>query len=292
MKSSNQNLKAKLEKNTNKLGRLFGFDGKVSPYFWEISEKGELTAKKILLNNEVWDLKSLEQISIEHFLNWLENRKKLYSQHDSKYYQLIDIFQSHLSDLQIYRAYYVDKVFTIFTGKTKDNNYFALCEPFPELNQLGRYPNAYKDTSDKFLIPDVSNDEAFISIVQDLELHKFKVIKGFSGNDDVYMWEMAETEDLAIEKVLASAKFLITHDFDGFVNLGNSVNMELTEFNELGEEFQDDYKELELFLLQELTNQRVYIIGTPLHNKFDMYVLGNDSDNDWVGILINVEFIA
>lgn len=103
---------------------------------------------------------------------------------------------------------------------------------------------------------------------------------------------MAETEDLAVEKVLASAKFLITHEFNGFVNLGNSVNIVLTAWNEIEEELQDDYKELELFLLQELTNQRVYIIGTPLYNKIDIYVLGNDSDNDWVGILINVEFIA
>lgn len=97
MKSSNQTLKAKLEEITEKLGRLFGFDGKVSPYFWEISEKGELTAKKILLINEVWDLKSLEQISLEDFLNWLENRQKLYELRDSKYSKLIDILQLHLS---------------------------------------------------------------------------------------------------------------------------------------------------------------------------------------------------
>jgi hypothetical protein len=76
MKLSNELLKTQLEKNIDGLGRAFGFDGEIKPYFWEISKKGELTADKILLENKIWDYPCLQVVSSDEYVAYFTYRTK------------------------------------------------------------------------------------------------------------------------------------------------------------------------------------------------------------------------
>lgn len=136
MKLSNQLLKTQLEKNVEGLGRAFGFDGEIKPYFWEISEKGELTAEKILLENKIWDYPYiLQSISLDEYNDWLAYRAKRFGEVHDRINTLTQLLDSNLVEFQIYRAYYPDESFHLYIGKTEILEEYGLTEKYRELER-------------------------------------------------------------------------------------------------------------------------------------------------------------
>ncbi len=296
MKHSNEESKVHLEKITEGLGRIFGFDGEITPYFWEIAEKGELTGDRILLEDKIWGSPSLQPVSLNKYLDWLttEQYGRFGGLDRNSIDYFVEDFGSILSEFQIYMAYYVDEIFHIYLGKVNDN-WFGLCQGFDGLSERIRYPNIYKRTSDKFLTADTTvGFETLVNYLLDASAKgSFLMSRDLSSSHRDYMYDMAETQTLMIEKVLTSSGFLTRFEFDSFANLQDSIHVMASDV-ELLEEFEltKKYKDVEQYLYEELTDTQVFIIGPPSNSVFHIYVLGKDKDNDWAGILIETGFMS
>jgi hypothetical protein len=73
----------------------------------------------------------------------------------------------------------------------------------------------------------------------------------------------------------------------------NSVNIS-DDNNDLIHELgmYDNYQEIKRYLQEEIANQIVYVVGPPANNLFHIYILGNDEDGDWAGVLIETGLLS
>jgi hypothetical protein len=295
VKLSNKIIKTQLEKNTEFLGQVFGWDGEIKPYFWEIAEKGELTAEKILLENKFQNIPSLETVSLDKYVDWLATtQKKFGGLRENKLYLLTEILDSNLVEFQIYQAYYLDDFFHLYLGKI-DEIWFGLCETFPALDEIALYPDSYRTTSNKFSIPDVivAHKAKTSFLIEELRRNDFSVTNKFSSDDDIFMWDCAESKSLLIEKLLTLARFITRFEFSDLANLCESVRISGDPTGlekKLG--LIEKYQNLEQYLQRSLTEQQAFVIGPPSESDFELYVLGRDRDNDWAGVFIHVGLLS
>lgn len=50
-------------------GLEFGYltNSLLKPFIWEVNEKGELTAEKLMLSNKIWGINSLSPINFDNY---------------------------------------------------------------------------------------------------------------------------------------------------------------------------------------------------------------------------------
>lgn len=91
MKSHNKELLANLKWFTQ--GLTFPDDerGSLNPFIWDVSERGELTAEKLMLSNNIWGTKSLKRLTFDVFLEKPSQDKQTLA--------LLKILQSHLTNI-------------------------------------------------------------------------------------------------------------------------------------------------------------------------------------------------
>jgi Nuclease A inhibitor-like protein len=293
VKPSNEHIKSQLRETVKGLGRSFGWDGEIRLYFWEVAEKGELAADKILLENKVENIPSIRSVSLDEYINWLAARQKRFGGlRENRLYTLAELLESNLAEFQIYQAYYLDDIFHFYVGRI-DDIWFGLCETFPALRHLNRVAHVHRTTSDKFLVPKVIGCDMKVAfLLEELRRNDFLTTSKFGCDGDLdldlYMWGCAATRSLLIERLLTLARFLTRFEFVDLATLKESVRLSGdTEIEEnLG--LMGNYQALEQYLQENLTDQQVFVIGPPSQENFDLYVLGRDQDDDWAGVAIHV----
>jgi hypothetical protein len=296
VKSSNKHIKSQLGETVEALGRSFGWDGEIRLFFWEVAEKGELAADKILLENKFENIPSILAVSMDEYVDRLATRQKRFGGlRENRLYTLADLLESNLSEFQIYQAYYLDDIFYFYVGKI-DEIWFGLCETFPALIHLNRVTHVHRTTSDKFLVPSIVGCEMKVAfLLEELRKNDFLTTSKFGCDGDLdenlYMWDCAATKSLLIEKLLTLARFLTRFEFVDIANLKESVR--LSGDTEVEEErgLMDNYQALELYLQNHLTDQQVFVVGPPSQKSFELYLLGRDQDNDWAGVSVHVGLV-
>ncbi|MGB3204098.1 MAG: nuclease A inhibitor family protein [Crinalium sp.] len=296
------------------------YDSVVQPFVWEVVEQGELTAKKLLLSNQIWNKPSLKVQTIETFLQELEQRGNCYNYlilPEERIKFLLSILQSKLTDIQIYLGYFPDNTFEVYVGKTKNNVWFGICTPvsYGYYDLARRFPQG---SSERFLIKNPVSPDSDI-----LELQNQLVAEGFFLDDEFsekrFRWEIGQSSDEVLEKILSSFKFLVIQEFEAIQILALQFDVELRNLEEegggreidiefyvdpdSGEEWEieiyrrtppeyprnKDYRAIDSFLKSRLTNLRIYAIGAVTCRIFNIYVIGNTEEEDWAGVLLNVE---
>ena len=308
MKPYNEELFANLKCLTQ--GLVFSDDerGSQNPFVWDVSERGELTAEKLMLSNKIWGSKSLKRVTFDVFLEKVSKDKQTQA--------LLKILQSHLTNIEIYQAYFPDDVFNVYIGKTREEDWFGLCSPFESGDK-----DYSGGTSENFIIKNVTPSQAILNLLEELQNNSFPLTNQYAKYQRKWMRQYADTKDKLIEKLMDSVKFFTTQEYKSMLNVAARYNNELayveseTEYisrhnsetsyfdEETGIEYEiemeptieieyppgTDYSELDDFLKSTLSNLRVYTIGANSNSDFHIYVLGNTQDGDWAGVLIDVK---
>ncbi|MGB3655516.1 MAG: nuclease A inhibitor family protein [Rivularia sp. (in: cyanobacteria)] len=308
MKSHNAELLANLKSFTQ--GLVFSDDerGSLNPFVWDVSEKGKLTAEKLMLSNKIWGTKSLTRLTFDVFLEKASEDKQTKA--------LFKILQSHLTNIEIYQAYFPDDVFNVYIGKTREEDWFGLCSPFESGDK-----DYSGGTSEKFIVKNVSPSQAILNLLKELQNNYLPLTNQYAKYQRKWMRQYADTKDKLIEKLMDSVKFFTTQEYKSMLNVAARYNNELayveseTEYisrhnsetsyfdEETGIEYEiemeptiefeyspgTDYSELDDFLKSTLSNLRVYTIGANSNSDFHIYVLGNTQGGDWAGVLIDVK---
>ena len=307
MKSHNAELVANLKSFTQ--GLVFSDDerGSLNPFIWDVSERGELTAEKLMLSNKIWGTKSLTRLTFDVLL---EKASK-----DKQTKALFKILQSHLTNIEIYQAYFPDDVFNVYIGETREEDWFGLCSPFESGDK-----DYSGGTSEKFIIKNVSPNQAILNLLKELQNNYFPLTNQYASYQRKWMRQYAETKDKLIEKLMDSVGFFITQEYEGIQYIAAKYSSELRdiEYNNSHRDIETpyfdgetyigyeidvyierpieieyppgtDYRELDDFLKSTLTNLRVYTIGANSSCDFHIYVLGKTQDGDWAGVLIDVK---
>ena len=302
MKSHNAELLANLKSFTQ--GLVFSDDerGSLNPFVWDVSERGKLTAEKLMLSNNIWGTKSLKRVTFDVFLEKASEDKQTKG--------LLKILQSHLTNIEIYQAYFPDDVFNVYIGKTCEEDWFGLCSPFDSGKDYSG------GTSEKFIIKNVSPSQAILNLLEELQNNSLSLTNQYAKYQRKWIWQYADTKDKLIEKLMGSVKFFTTQEYKSMLNVAAKYSSELRDIEkeieyretiyfdeETGIEYEidieppieieyspgTDYRELDDFLESTLTNLRVYTIGANSSCDFHIYVLGNTQDGDWAGVLIDVK---
>ncbi len=303
MKPYNEELFANLKCLTQ--GLVFSDDerGSLNPFVWDVSERGELTAEKLMLSNKIWGSKSLKRLTFDVFLEKASEDKQTKA--------LFKILQSHLTNIEIYQAYFPDDVFNVYIGKTRDEDWFGLCSPFESSGK-----DYSGGTSEKFIIKNIYPTQATLDLLKELQNNHFYLTNQYAKYQRKWMRQYADTKDKLIEKLMDSVKFFTTQEYKSMLNVAAAYSSELRDVEreveyretvyfdeETGIEYEiemeppiefeyppgTDYRELDDFLESTLTNLRVYTIGANSNSDFHIYVLGNTQDGDWAGVLIDVK---
>ena len=286
-------------------GLVFSDDerGSLNPFVWDVSERGKLTAEKLMLSNKIWGTKSLKRVTFDIFLEKVSKDKQTQA--------LLKILQSHLADIEIYRAYFPDDVFNVYIGKTGEEDWFGLCSPFDS-----RGKDYSGKTSEKFIIKNVSPTQATLNLLEELQNNYFSLTNEYAKYQRKWICQYADTKDKLIEKLMDSVVFFITQEYQSMLNVAAKYSSELRDIEkeieyretiyfdeDTGIEYEiemeppieieyppgTDYRELDDFIESTLTNLRVYTIGANSNSDFHIYVLGNTQDGDWAGVLIDVK---
>ena len=307
MKSHNAELLANLKSFTQ--GLVFSDDerGSLKPFVWDVSERGKLTAEKLMLSNKIWGTKSLTRLTFDVFLEKASEDKQTKA--------LFKILQSHLTNIEIYQAYFPDDVFNVYIGKTREEDWFGLCSPFESGDK-----DYSGGTSEKFIVKNVSPSQAILNLLKELQNNYLPLTNQYAKYQRKWMRQYADTKDKLIEKLMDSVGFFITQEYEGIRNIAAKYSSELRdiEYNNSHRDIETpyfngetyigyeidvyierpiefeyspgtDYRELDDFLKSTLTNLRVYTIGANSNSDFHIYVLGNTQDGDWAGVLIDVK---
>ncbi|BAY81339.1 hypothetical protein NIES267_08150 [Calothrix parasitica NIES-267] len=308
MKPYNKELFANLKWFTQ--GLTFPDDerGSLNPFVWDVSERGELTAEKLMLSNNIWGNKSLKRIEFDDY--WGKSRA------NKQTTVFIETLQSHLTEIQIYRAYFPDDGFSLHTGKTNYGDWFGLCSPFDSHGQdySGR-------TSEQFNIKNNSPSQQILNLVEELQNNSFPLTNQYARYQSKWMWQYSDTKDKLIEKLMDSVKFFTTQNYKNIFNIAARYANELAAIEaeieyysfynnqtsyydeETGIEYEldikepieyeyppgQDYRELDNYLKSTLNDLRVYTVGANSSCNFHIYVLGKTQYDDWAGVLIDVQ---
>jgi hypothetical protein len=259
---------------------IFGEEGSIHPFVWEISEKGEWSLYNLVVQNQVWGIPSLKAENFEVFKQCAPNNLR------EEYQEIFDVLKSCVKEFEFYVAYYPDETFCLFLGKTTDGDWIGVGSGFefdPYASFVGNFA-----TPENFRIADVTPSQAALQVKSNL------ADRGFSEATlpiwDVtnrrekkkYVCEVARQKEQLIEKLLTSVRFLVVQDF------GEGINVLGSQFYSPEDDPQRNYQELDRVLQSRLTNLRIYMIGLPSVGEFDIYVLGNSSSGDYVGVLMDV----
>jgi hypothetical protein len=235
---------------------VFGDDGSVSPFVWEVAEKGVLSAFALINQNRVWDIPSLEVKDFHDFIKDAGRNKE-------EYQAIYEVLESHLAEFEFYIAYYPDEIFCLYVGKTSDGDWIGVGSGL-QIEAAASFVAGFETSAHyqeaKVPIWDIAN-----------KIEKKK-----------YIYEVAQQKEEVLEKLLTSAKFLVIQEF------GEGINMLGRKFYDPEDDPQRDYKQLDQVLKSKLKNLRVYMIGLPSSGEFDIYVIGNTSTEDYAGMLIDV----
>lgn len=104
-----------------------------------------------------------------------------------------------------------------------------ICTPvsYGYYDLAGRFPQG---SSERFLIKNLVSPDSEI-----LELQKQLVAEGFSPDPDKrFRWEIGQSSDEVIEKILISFKFLVIQEFEDIQKLALQFDLELRNLEEEG----------------------------------------------------------
>jgi Nuclease A inhibitor-like protein len=298
--------------------------GRVKPFIWEVAQQGELTTKNLLLFNEIWDRPSVKQVDLEAFSERLKERGGAYYSpiqlNEQRVRSLLDILQSKLTDLEIYLCYFPDVVFDIYIGKTQNDLWFGVCTPveYEYRRMRNRFNYAFRaGNSENLLIKSSVVPDSDIIELQDPLMEEGFYPGEDMPDDEIFRWEIGESSDEVLEKILLSFKFLIVQEFQDIQEFVLNFDVNLRSLKEEGPWEKEidvyidpvsgeaseievdsdtpiyprskDYRELDSFLKCQLTNLRIYSIGVVLCHDYNVYVVGNTPTGDWAGVVLNAK---
>ena len=282
MKPENVALAGELAVVTDNL--TFGYDGRISPFIWEIEEKGAWSAYNLVMQNKVWGNPSLKVCNFEEYSQGANNKAE-----KDKAQALYEILKFHLEDFEFYVAYYSDDSFYIHVGKTSDGDWIGIGTEFdfdPHASLIGHY-----ETSESCQFKKALPSSAALQVISNLEQAGFSEAKVPVWHIDYlrldkkkkYIYCVSQQKEELVERILIASRFLAIRELgEGIDALGN-------EFAVCEDDPQKDYKQLDRLLKSRLTNLRIYMVGLPSSGEFDIYALGNTSTGDYAGVLIDVE---
>lgn len=190
MKPANAEMVANLAWFTQGLGfpEFYG-SRSIRPFIWEVAERGALTAEHLMLSNVIWENKSLKLTQVDNSSKFSWAQRQL----------LLKKISSNLTEINVYEAYFPDHCFDVYIGKTQDNDWFGICSRFdPDRKSYGSRSQK-KYTS--------SPSGAALHLIDTIEKAGFPLVRGYKF--EKWMWEVAETREQIIEKLLTSIGFLI-----------------------------------------------------------------------------------
>jgi hypothetical protein len=258
---------------------VFGDDGSVSPFVWEVAEKGVLSAFALINQNRVWDIPSLEVKDFHDFIKDAGRNKE-------EYQAIYEVLESHLAEFEFYIAYYPDEIFCLYVGKTSDGDWIGVGSGL-QIEAAASFVAGF-ETSAHHQVASILSSPAALQVISHLENRGFSQAKvpiwdiANKIEKKKYIYEVAQQKEEVLEKLLTSAKFLVIQEF------GEGINMLGRKFYDPEDDPQRDYKQLDQVLKSKLKNLRVYMIGLPSSGEFDIYVIGNTSTEDYAGMLIDV----
>lgn len=282
MKPENVALAGELAVVTDNL--IFSWDGMISPFVWEIEEKGAWSAYNLVMQNKVWSNPSLKVCNFEEFNQGVRNKAE-----KDEAQNLYEVLKSHLEDFEFYTAYYSDDIFCIYVGRTADSDWIGIGTEFdfdPHASLIAHY-----ETSKSYEFKSVLPSSAALQVISNLEQAGFYEAKvpvwhfDYRKLEKQYIYQVSQQKEELVERILIASRFLAIREFgEGIDVLGN-------EFAVCEDDPQKDYKQLDRLLKSRLTNLRIYMVGLPSSGEFDIYVIGNTSTGDYAGVLIDVELV-
>jgi Nuclease A inhibitor-like protein len=277
MKSENIDLVEELTTIAENL--VFGEDGSISPFIWEVAEKGVLSAYNLVRQNRVWDIPSLDSRDFQEFIEGAGRKKE-------EYQALYEVLESRLAEFEFYIAYYPDEIFCLYTGRTSDGDWIGVCSGF-EIDAAASFVAGF-ETPKHYQVKSILPSQAALQLISSLEDAGFSQAKlpvwDISNRIEKkkYIYEVAQQKEEVLEKLLTSAKFLVIQDF------GEGIGVLASQFYDLGDNPQRDYKNLDRVLESKLKDLRVYLVGLCSVGEFDIYVIGSTATGDYAGVLIDV----
>lgn len=278
MKPRNAELVAHLEELTNGLFfKRSATDLPFQTFVWEVTENGELSLEKLLQSVGI-----ISPIGMTEFIEFISLVEVIDNASKNKYKYLIDLLQSSLETLEIFRISIFDDIhqedyeaFHIFFGKTQDGDWISIS---PKVDtEIG---------ANRFMInmhlfeSTMPVKRSTLALIAELETVcsglEFPVVEYSKiAKKEEFIIEIAENRNLIINKTLDSLGFVKTCVFADF----NVTEKECTIYEK--EDFQK-FKRLDHLLQSNLTNLREYVIGGMAY--YYLYDLGQTQDGDWVGV--------
>jgi Nuclease A inhibitor-like protein len=279
MKTENAELAEELANIADNL--IFGEDGSIRPFIWEISERGEWSLYNLVMQNQVWEIPSLRVENFEDFNPIAPSNLR------EEFQEIFEVLKSCIGDVEFYVVYYPDEIFCLFLGRTTDGYWIGVGSGF-NFDQYASYVANFETPENLRITDDISPSQAALQVKSNLEQRGFSETK-LPVWDAANRWDekrcvfvVAQQKELLIEKLLTSVKFLVVQDF------GEGINVLGSRFYASEDDPKRDYQELDRVLQSRLTNLRLYMVGLPSVAEFEIYIVGNTPSGDYGGVLVNV----
>jgi hypothetical protein len=179
---------------------IFGEEGGIHPFVWEISEKGEWSLYNLVVQNQVWGIPSLKAEKFEDF------KQRAPSNLREEYQEIFDVLQLCVKEFEFYVAYYPDETFCLFLGKTTDDDWIGVGSGF-EFDQYAGFVASF-ETPDNLRIDDVTPSQAALQVKSNLANRGFSEatlpVWDISNRREKkkFVYEVARQKEELVEKIL------------------------------------------------------------------------------------------
>lgn len=259
---------------------MFGHDGKIHPFIWEIEDKGVCSAYEIVMQHKIWGISSIRLEDFEKFNQSVLGYLK------EEYQSIFDVLSQDLTDFEFYVGYYPDEVFCLFIGKTHDSQWIGIGSGFV-IDIYASFVGKFETSQTYLRIKILLSSEA-IKVLSSLEE------KGLSqtefpiwdvrnrGGGKKYIYEVAQEKKDLLEQLMISTRLLVVKEF------GEGIDVLASKFYIPEDDPQRDCKNLDLFITSKLTDLKNYMVGLASVCELNIYVVGISSSGDYAGVLIDV----
>ncbi|BAZ11926.1 hypothetical protein NIES4071_37540 [Calothrix sp. NIES-4071] len=288
------------------------------PFVWDSDEKGELNTIS-LLKIEGWIKPTDIEIAIQ---NWQDieqsgvptpyddyaedrfddddyqdraapefvNRKVIYQ-------QLADYITANLKNLQVYQLS-SDSVYSCFAivGEIEEDNWICITSTVPQETPNFEDILVVEDKDESVF--GILHNESKSTIVSQIKkiLSSLTPVKIYGFYDGAYehtyqhqiLYQVASTEEQVFEKALTLSKFLDINKFKTFYPDPEEYIFTDYAGREEGAEWYSQYQRLNEFLKNNFTQLMVYKFNFWKYTH--VFVIGQSSGNDWVGLRLKSEF--
>jgi len=279
--------------------------GDIYPFVWDKSKQGEFNPFNVSLSKK-WlkqtdnDIERTTSQGIEYTKSFIsyslsveEERKKL-----ETIQELFQLLNNNLQELQTFEiiTHFASGSIHLVIGQTVDGDWISVCPTVYTESYIPQEQISRTFQKPALVIEGLGeNTKELVSKIKitTSKIGRIEVQSDIADYSMAYSYRMlyatGKTKESAIEKVLQASRILEIGHFDSFYSDVEYFEEEFVDEPEEAELIYQRYSQINEFLNQTFSKVMMYRFS--FWTLENIYIIGETSSSDWVGIHIESDFV-